>query len=140
MKKISVKNPIVEIDGDEMARVMWQMIKQKLITPFVDLNIKYFDLSIENKQTSLNIDGTPISSESHTSPSHSQTSRLLTSSLSLGVPVPRVNLLVYSLSLHRHSYIGFILAFASSIHNKLKKTLLFDSSIHNKQQHSFHSV
>ena len=41
MKKISVKNPIVEIDGDEMARVMWHMIKQKLITPFVDLNIKF---------------------------------------------------------------------------------------------------
>lgn len=49
MKKISVKNPIVEIDGDEMARVMWHMIKQKLITPFVDLNIKYFDLAIENR-------------------------------------------------------------------------------------------
>jgi hypothetical protein len=52
--------------------------------------------------------------ESHTHPSHSQTSRLLTSSLSLGVPVPRptqcarrVNLLVCSLPLHRHSYIGF---------------------------------
>jgi len=49
MKKISVKNPIVEIDGDEMARVMWHMIKQKLILPFVDLNIQYFDLSIEKR-------------------------------------------------------------------------------------------
>ncbi len=62
----------------------------------------------------LNIDGAPIASKSHTHPSHSQTSRLLTSSLSLGVPVPRptqcvrrVNLLVCSLPLHRHSYIGF---------------------------------
>ncbi len=65
----------------------------------------------------LNLDGAPIASKSHTHPSHSQTSHLLTSSSSLGVPVP--HLLVYSLPLHRHSYIGFILAFASSIHNKL---------------------
>jgi hypothetical protein len=76
----------------------------------------------------LNIDGAPIESKSHTHPSHSQTSRLLTSSLSLGLPVPRptvgpvceryVDLLVCSLPLHRHSYIGFILSFVSSIHNK----------------------
>ena len=65
----------------------------------------------------LNLDGTPIASKSHTHPSHSQTSRLLTSSLSLGVPVPhnrvharRVNssTLVCSLSSHRNSYIGFV--------------------------------
>jgi isocitrate dehydrogenase len=49
MKKISVKNPIVEIDGDEMARVIWNLIKEKLILPFVDIDIKYFDLSIQNR-------------------------------------------------------------------------------------------
>ncbi len=80
----------------------------------------------------INLDGSPIASKSHTHPSHPQTSCLLTSSLSLGVPVPRptqcerrVNLLVYSLSLHRHSYIGFILAFASSIHNKQQTNQYF---------------
>ena len=49
MKKIIVKNPIVEIDGDEMARVLWVMIKDHLIKPYLDLNIKYFDLSIQNR-------------------------------------------------------------------------------------------
>ncbi len=83
--------------------------------------------------TSLNIDGVTITSKTHTHPSHSQTSRLLTSSLSLGVPVPRTtyttqcirgvqisqfqflvfprvdfSVLVFSLSSHRHSYIGLV--------------------------------
>ncbi len=49
MKKISVKNPVVEIDGDEMARVIWGQIKQKLILPFLDLDIKYFDLGVLNR-------------------------------------------------------------------------------------------
>ena len=49
MQKISVKNPIVEIDGDEMARVIWHSIKAKLILPFIDLNIQYFDLAIEKR-------------------------------------------------------------------------------------------
>ena len=69
----------------------------------------------------LNLDGSPIASKSHTHPSHSQTSRLFfRSSSSTTNPVceRRVDLLVCSLPLHRHSYIGFILAFASSIHNK----------------------
>jgi hypothetical protein len=59
----------------------------------------------------LNIDGSPITSRTHTHPSHSQTSRLLTSSLSLGVPVPRhvdSSDLGFSLSSHRHSYIGLV--------------------------------
>jgi hypothetical protein len=59
----------------------------------------------------LSIDGVPITSRTHTHPSHSQTSRLLTSSLSLGVPVPRAthsSPLVFSLSSHRHSYIGLV--------------------------------
>jgi isocitrate dehydrogenase len=49
MKKILVKNPIVEIDGDEMTRVIWRLIKEKLILPYLDLNLQYFDLTIENR-------------------------------------------------------------------------------------------
>ncbi|MFM2200606.1 MAG: hypothetical protein RL769_661 [Pseudomonadota bacterium] len=52
MKKILVKNPIVEIDGDEMARVLWHMIKENLILPYLDLNIKYYDLAIEKRDAS----------------------------------------------------------------------------------------
>ena len=47
--KIKVKNPIVELDGDEMARIMWGFIKKKLILPYLDINIKYYDLCIENR-------------------------------------------------------------------------------------------
>lgn len=47
--KIKVANPIVEIDGDEMTRVIWDMIKTKLILPFLDIELKYFDLSIQNR-------------------------------------------------------------------------------------------
>ncbi|XP_039143851.1 isocitrate dehydrogenase [NADP] [Dioscorea cayenensis subsp. rotundata] len=47
--KIKVRNPIVEMDGDEMARVIWNMIKDKLIFPYLDLDIKYFDLGILNR-------------------------------------------------------------------------------------------
>ena len=47
--KIKVKNPIVELDGDEMARVMWSFIKKKLILPNLDIDIKYFDLGIKNR-------------------------------------------------------------------------------------------
>jgi len=46
MTKIQVKNPIVELDGDEMTRILWAFIKEKLILPYLDLDIKYFDLSI----------------------------------------------------------------------------------------------
>jgi isocitrate dehydrogenase len=49
IKKIKVENPLVEMDGDEMARIMWQMIKKKLILPFLDVQIEYFDLAIENR-------------------------------------------------------------------------------------------
>ncbi|MBF0328204.1 MAG: NADP-dependent isocitrate dehydrogenase [Nitrospirae bacterium] len=47
--KIKVKNPIVEMDGDEMTRIMWQMIKEKLILPFLDINLKYYDLGIKHR-------------------------------------------------------------------------------------------
>ena len=49
MSKIKVKNPIVELDGDEMTRVIWQFIKNKLILPYLDLGIKYYDLGIKNR-------------------------------------------------------------------------------------------
>ena len=49
MKKILVKNPVVEIDGDEMTRVIWKFIKEKLILPYIEVPIKYFDLGIENR-------------------------------------------------------------------------------------------
>ncbi|KAG4085319.1 isocitrate dehydrogenase [NADP] [Neocallimastix lanati (nom. inval.)] len=47
--KIKVENPIVEMDGDEMTRIIWKMIKEQLIFPYVDLNIQYFDLSIQKR-------------------------------------------------------------------------------------------
>ena len=47
MTKIKVENPIVELDGDEMTRIIWQMIKDKLITPYLDIDLKYYDLGIE---------------------------------------------------------------------------------------------
>ncbi|XP_020587697.1 isocitrate dehydrogenase [NADP] isoform X4 [Phalaenopsis equestris] len=49
-EKIKVTNPIVEMDGDEMTRVIWKVIKDKLILPFLDLDIKYFDLGILNRE------------------------------------------------------------------------------------------
>ncbi|MGE3388115.1 MAG: isocitrate dehydrogenase (NADP(+)), partial [Bdellovibrionales bacterium] len=47
MKKILVKNPVVELDGDEMTRIIWTFIKNKLILPYLDVDIKYFDLGVE---------------------------------------------------------------------------------------------
>ncbi|CAN6634291.1 isocitrate dehydrogenase [NADP], mitochondrial [Trichomonascus vanleenenianus] len=47
--KIKVKNPVVELDGDEMTRIIWQSIKDRLILPFVDVDLKYYDLGIENR-------------------------------------------------------------------------------------------
>src|SRR6187455_3294657 len=47
MSKIKVANPVVELDGDEMTRIIWKFIKDKLITPYLELDIKYYDLGIE---------------------------------------------------------------------------------------------
>ncbi len=49
MAKIKISNPVVEIDGDEMTRIIWAMIKDKFITPYLDIDLKYFDLSIQNR-------------------------------------------------------------------------------------------
>jgi len=49
MSKIKVKNPIVELDGDEMTRIIWQFIKDRLIHPYLDIDLKYYDLSIQKR-------------------------------------------------------------------------------------------
>ena len=49
MSKIKVANPVVELDGDEMTRIIWQFIKDELILPYLDVNLEYYDLSIENR-------------------------------------------------------------------------------------------
>ena len=49
MSKIIVKNPVVEIDGDEMTRIIWDFIKKKLILPYLDIDLKYYDLSVQKR-------------------------------------------------------------------------------------------
>src|SRR3954466_14520904 len=49
MAKIKVANPVVDMDGDEMTRIIWKLIKDKLIFPYLDLELDYFDLSVENR-------------------------------------------------------------------------------------------
>ncbi len=49
MAKIKVKNPVVEMDGDEMTRIIWQWIRERLILPYLDIDLKYYDLSIEKR-------------------------------------------------------------------------------------------
>jgi len=76
LSKIKVSNPVVELDGDEMTKIIWQWIKEKLIFPYVDLPIEYFDLSIENRDATddqvcahcYREGHTPHSSRYHTAP------------------------------------------------------------------------
>ncbi|WP_434404839.1 NADP-dependent isocitrate dehydrogenase [Sphingobium sp. DN12] len=49
MAKIKVKNPVVEIDGDEMTRIIWEWIRERLIKPYLDIDLKYYDLSVEKR-------------------------------------------------------------------------------------------
>ncbi|MBP5571317.1 MAG: NADP-dependent isocitrate dehydrogenase, partial [Bacteroidales bacterium] len=49
MKKIAMTTPLVEMDGDEMTRILWKMIKDELILPFVDLKTEYYDLGLPNR-------------------------------------------------------------------------------------------
>src|SRR5437660_10435774 len=49
MPKIKVANPVVELDGDEMTRIIWKLIKEKLIHPYLDIELIYFDLGIEHR-------------------------------------------------------------------------------------------
>ena len=60
MAKIKVKNPVVEIDGDEMTRIIWQWIRERLILPYLDIDLKYYDLSVEKRDETgdqITIDG-----------------------------------------------------------------------------------
>src|SRR3984893_380540 len=49
MSKIKVLNPVVELDGDEMTRIIWQFIKEQLILPYLEIDLEYYDLSVENR-------------------------------------------------------------------------------------------
>src|SRR6266567_2666073 len=49
MDKIKVANPVVELDGDEMTRIIWDLIKKKLILPYLDISLEYYDLSVEHR-------------------------------------------------------------------------------------------
>src|SRR3954464_2227124 len=49
MAKIKVKNPVVEMDGDEMTRIIWQWIRERLILPYLDVDLKYYDLGVEKR-------------------------------------------------------------------------------------------
>ena len=49
MSKIKVETPVVELDGDEMTRIIWQFIKDQLILPYLDVDLEYYDLSIEHR-------------------------------------------------------------------------------------------
>ena len=49
MPKIKVKNPVVEMDGDEMTRIIWHFIKDQLILPYLDIELEYYDLGVEHR-------------------------------------------------------------------------------------------
>jgi isocitrate dehydrogenase len=49
-QRIKVENPVVELDGDEQTRIIWKLIKEKLILPYLDLDIKYYDLGLEYRE------------------------------------------------------------------------------------------
>jgi isocitrate dehydrogenase len=56
MNKISVVGKVVELDGDEMTRIIWQDIKDKLILPYLDIDLEYYDLSVENRDATVRND------------------------------------------------------------------------------------
>ena len=58
MAKITVAKPVVELDGDEMARIMWSFIKNKLILPYLDIDLKLYDLGTERRDASRHCDKT----------------------------------------------------------------------------------
>src|SRR3546814_9686215 len=71
MDKINVKNPVIQLDGDEMTRIIWKFIKEKLILPYLDVDLIYYDLGIEARDKTndqITIDSAnAIRSEEHTS-------------------------------------------------------------------------
>lgn len=62
MEKIKMQTPLVEMDGDEMTRILWKMIKDELLTPFIELNTEYYDLGLENRNAT-NDEVTTLSAE-----------------------------------------------------------------------------
>src|SRR6476620_10750306 len=60
MAKIKVKNPVVEMDGDEMTRIIWQRIREKLILPYLDIDLKYFDLGVEHRCATITPDANRV--------------------------------------------------------------------------------
>ena len=60
MKKIQMKTPLVEMDGDEMTRILWQQIKDELILPFVDLKTEYYDLGLVERDQGCRHDGSGV--------------------------------------------------------------------------------
>ena len=69
-QKIKVKNPVVELDGDEMTRIIWQVIKDKFIHPYLDIDLKYYDLGLEYRDETKDRKSTRLNS------SHSGESRM----------------------------------------------------------------
>ena len=63
MDKIKVANPVVELDGDEMTRIIWDWIKKKLVLPYLDIDLHYYDLSIENRDATEDKKHIDLSSE-----------------------------------------------------------------------------
>ncbi len=55
MAKIKVMRPLVELDGDEMTRIMWSFIKEKLILPYLDIDLKYYDLGMESRDALMSV-------------------------------------------------------------------------------------
>ena len=53
MKKIQMQTPLVEMDGDEMTRILWKIIKDELLLPYIDLNTEYYDLGLEYRNETL---------------------------------------------------------------------------------------
>ena len=56
MDKIKMITPLVEMDGDEMTRILWQMIKDELLLPFIDLKTEYYDLGLEHRNETIEMD------------------------------------------------------------------------------------
>ena len=77
MKKIKVANPVVDLDGDEMTRIIWQFIKDKLIHPYLDIDLEYYDLrsSIATPPTTRSPSMPPMRSRSMASASNAPRSR-----------------------------------------------------------------
>jgi isocitrate dehydrogenase len=73
MAKIKVKNPVVEMDGDEMTRIIWQWIRERLILPYLDIDLKYYDLSVQKRDETndqITIDSANMASPSSAPRSH----------------------------------------------------------------------